>query len=64
MRSDLDPEIAAAVIMGTIVQYCCKKVAFYHTKPENMDFSKVVDTVMNGIGTPDRRTRQGDGSSV
>lgn len=50
LRSDLDPDIAAALMMGIITQYCSKKVAFYNVLPEDMDYNKIVDTVLRGIG--------------
>lgn len=49
LRPDLDPEIAAAIVIGTINQYCGKKVLFYNALPEELDYDKIVDTVMKGI---------------
>jgi AcrR family transcriptional regulator len=49
LRADLDPEMVAAVMMGTINQYCSKKVVFYQVEPEEIDFEKLVDVVMLGI---------------
>ncbi|RNC62810.1 MAG: HTH-type transcriptional regulator TtgR [Candidatus Dichloromethanomonas elyunquensis] len=50
LRSDIDPDIAAAVIMGTVNQYCGKKVVFFNIEPEDVDFEKMADTVLKGIG--------------
>jgi len=50
LRSDIDPELAAAVMMGTVNQYCNKKVVFYNVQPEEMDYEQIVDIVMRGIG--------------
>lgn len=50
LRSDINPELAAAVIMGTVNQYCNKKVIFFNVRPEEMDYEQLVDIVMRGIG--------------
>jgi len=50
LRSDIDPELAAAVMMGTVNQYCNKKVVFFNVQPEEMDYEQIVDIVMRGIG--------------
>jgi len=50
LRPDLDPELAAAVMLGTLNQYCGKKIVFYRTEPEEIDYEQVVDTVIRGIG--------------
>lgn len=50
LRPDIDPELAAAVMMGTVNQYCNKKVVFYNVQPEEMDYEQIVDIVMRGIG--------------
>lgn len=49
LRSDVDPEIVASVIFGTVNQYCGKKVLFYNVQPEDIDYDKVVDTILRGI---------------
>lgn len=49
LRSDVDPEIVAAVVLGTVSQYCCKKVMFNHNQGEEINFQEVVDTVMRGL---------------
>ena len=50
LRSDIDPELATAVMMGTVNQYCNKKVVFFNVRPEEMDYEQIVDIVMRGIG--------------
>jgi hypothetical protein len=37
-------------MMGTVNQYCNKKVVFYNVQPEEMDYEQIVDIVMRGIG--------------
>lgn len=49
LRPDIDPEIVASVMMGTVNQYCSKKVIFFHVQPNDMKFEEIVDTVMKGI---------------
>ena len=50
LRPDIDPEIAVAVMMGTVNQYCSKKVIFFNIEPKDMNYEEIVDTVMKGIG--------------
>ena len=50
IRSGLDPEIITAMIMGTVNQYCSKKVVFYMKQPEEIDYDLLVDAIMRGIG--------------
>jgi len=49
LRPDIDPEIVTAVMMGTVNQYCAKKVVFYQVQPEDINYDEIVDTVMRGI---------------
>lgn len=49
LRSDIDPDIVSAVMMGTIYHYCSKKVIFYKVQPEEIDYEEVVDTVIRGV---------------
>lgn len=53
LRSDLDPELAASIIMGTVNQYCSKKVIFFKKEPDEVDYDKVIDAVMQGIAPQD-----------
>lgn len=52
LRNGLDPEIVASLVFGTINQYCGKKVLFYNSQPDDLDYEKIVDTVLTGIGNP------------
>jgi len=51
LRSDLEPELIASIMMGTVNQYCSKKVVFFQKQPEEIDYDQVVDAVMQGIGS-------------
>ena len=58
LRQDINPEIAAAVMIGTINQYSSKKVIFSGADPQDIDYEEMANIIFNGIG------RQRDGSSV
>lgn len=49
LRSDLDTEIAAGLVIGVINQYCNKRVIFNGSAPEDIDYNKVADTLLNGL---------------
>lgn len=49
LRSGLDPEIVASIIFGTINQYCGMKVLYYNAQPKDLDYTKIADTVLQGI---------------
>ncbi|HHV65857.1 MAG TPA: TetR/AcrR family transcriptional regulator [Peptococcaceae bacterium] len=49
LRSDLDLDIVSSLIFGTINQYCGVKVLYYHIHPEDLDYGKIADTVLQGI---------------
>ena len=50
LRADLDPEIAASIMIGTLNQYCSKKVIFSDIEPESIDYEQIADTIFKGIG--------------
>lgn len=50
LRSDLEPEIIVSVILGTVYQYCSLKVIFHKQKSQDIDFDRLVDAVVQGIG--------------
>lgn len=58
LREGIDSEMVAAFMIGTLNQYCSKKVIFLRTEPEDIDYEAMADIIFNGIG------RQGDGSLV
>lgn len=49
LRSDLDLDIVSSLIFGTINQYCGMKVLYYNAQPEDLDYGKIADTVLQGI---------------
>ncbi len=50
LRQDINPEIAAAVMIGTINQYSSKKVIFHDTEPQDIDYEEMADIIFKGIG--------------
>ena len=50
MRADINPEIAASIMIGTLNQYCSKKVIFSDILPEAIDYEEIADTIFKGIG--------------
>jgi AcrR family transcriptional regulator len=58
VRAEIDPEFASMAIMGTIMQYCGKKVIFAEAMPEEADYDKIIQVLMTGIGMkPDDNRR-------
>jgi len=58
VRAEIDPEFASVAIMGTIMQYCGKKVIFAEAMPEEADYDKIVQVLISGIGAkPDDNRR-------
>ena len=41
LREDIDPEIVSAVIIGTLNQYCIKKVVFFNVEPKDIDYEEI-----------------------
>ncbi|KUO63813.1 MAG: TetR family transcriptional regulator [Gracilibacter sp. BRH_c7a] len=50
LREDINPEMAAAVMIGTINQYSSKKVIFFDAQPEDIDYEQMADIIFKGIG--------------
>lgn len=50
LRPDLNTDIAAGMVIGTINQYCNKRVVFLNVDPGEIDYEKVADTLLRGIG--------------
>ena len=50
LRHDLDPDMVSSIMMGTVNQYCSKKVIFYDVNVDDIDFNQLVDTVIYGVG--------------
>ncbi|MCG1024867.1 TetR/AcrR family transcriptional regulator [Dehalobacter sp.] len=50
VRAEINPEIASAAIMGTIMQYFGKKMICTEAMPEEADYDKIVQVLMSGIG--------------
>lgn len=50
LRQDINPEIAAAVMIGTINQYSSKKVIFSDAEPQDIDYEEMANIIFKGIG--------------
>jgi len=50
IRPEVDLDISVAIITGTIIHYCCKNVLFYNTDPQSIDYDRLWEVVMKGIG--------------
>lgn len=50
VRPGLDPEMVASLMLGTVNQYCNKKVVFSGSEPETIDFELLADMVFEGLG--------------
>lgn len=50
LRPGLDPEMAASLMLGTVNQYCSKKVVFSGAGSETIDFDLLADIVFEGLG--------------
>lgn len=50
LRADINQEIAAAVMIGTINQYSSKKILFSDTQPQDVDYEEMADIIFKGIG--------------
>ena len=49
VRTGIDAETVAAMMLGTINQYFSKKVIFNNAEPEELDYEKVADMIFHGI---------------
>lgn len=49
LNADIDSEIASALILGTIIQYCSMKVLLNGGLPEETVYGKISNLIMSGI---------------
>lgn len=54
LKEGLNEELAAAVIIGTINQYCNKSVIFQQENPETILYEEVADMIFHGINGTSR----------
>lgn len=50
LREEINPDLIAAIMIGTLNQYCSKKVIFYNVEPEDINYEEIADTIFKGIG--------------
>lgn len=50
LREDLDKEVATLMIIGTVNQYCGKKIFSDKLNLKETDFNTVINTLINGLG--------------
>jgi AcrR family transcriptional regulator len=50
LRADLEPELIASLFVGTVNQFCSKEIVFFMKQPEEINYERLADAVMQGIG--------------
>ena len=50
LRPDLEPRLITSTILGTVTQYCSLKIMFSEPETQKIDYDRLVDAVMRGVG--------------
>ncbi|NLL52164.1 MAG: TetR/AcrR family transcriptional regulator [Peptococcaceae bacterium] len=50
LRLDLEPRLITSTILGTVNQYCSLKIMFSEPESQEIDYDRLVDAVMRGVG--------------